>query len=441
MTATAQPWMGGNPDGQWANHYELLGLPVGFDDTETIVRIADELLKRIEGQTPHNHSPHLQTLKNSVLQAKTCLTDGVAKAAYDQQLADLYPDGESPSICEIPEAIPVVTAVPTISSQAVPFQTQRQSRSKLRQRRRSRFWFTIGSVLLGGVLFASLVLLGKRFLLDQPPAVIANANDQQTKTVAPPAATPEIDDQHQPDSSAHTATTIDADPTEPANGPKGQDQSVGNESPRTDTLTSPNVDESSSPTVETPEPLSQQELEQLSKALNSILPALGERRFQPANNAIQTAREIAQHPSHMRLVDELAELTHYTQEYWAGMDDAWEDLKVGEELVVGSTRVNIVEVSQERMTLRVAGTNKRFSRDELPAGLRRSIIDRWLDQDAASTHLIWGAYYATKSPPDSEKARDAWREAKARGGEIDLLLPVLSPSYDVERLREMETGN
>ena len=440
MTSKAPPWLGGDPHGQWANHYELLGLPVGFADTETIARIADELTKRLESQALQDPQSNLQTLKDAVLQAKTCLTDDVAREAYDRRLTDTFATNEPILNSDIPTAIPVASPVATAPSPIVPFPTQRQSRSSLRRQRRSRFWFTVGSVVVGGGLFVGLVFSGKRLFLDEPSSIVATDNTHQPTTTTSSDAVPAKDGQPDgQDLATQNTMTTESNTTLPITDQDRPGDVAGNQTKSSIDVSSENVTPPSAPAVETPQPLSEQELRQLSQALDTVIPALARQQFRRANNALRAAKEIARHPNHLRLVDGLSELIHYMQEYWAGMDDAWDDLKAGHELVVGTTRVNIVEITSERLTLRVAGMNRRYSRGEIPAGLQHEIIDRWLDDDAASSHLIRGAYHATKPDPDFEKAREAWQEAKLRGAEIDLLSPVLNASYDVDHLRDLDS--
>ena len=89
MTEAFDPyvqWLGIEGGRRPGNHYELLGINLDENDPAEVARAADTLTARIRSVRPGPHVAEWQRLLDAVAEAKTCLMDPTAKAAYDRSL-------------------------------------------------------------------------------------------------------------------------------------------------------------------------------------------------------------------------------------------------------------------------------------------------------------------------------------------------------------------
>ena len=493
-----KPWLGGDLHGKWSNHYELLGLPNGFDDVATIDHIASLLIDRLNSQElgELGFQPHkLESLVMSVHEARACLTNPAARRVYNESIrrTDVNDptqrqQGLSPgtSLDDIPTAIPVAEPVERVESSltfenspVAQFQTRRVMRGTRRGNRAKRSWGTAATIGLGGLLFLGIAFLAKQLLDGTSPIVVADGSSQtqpaQQDRSRERIQRDEGNEEHKADvplapedhirplaNDSTTPSPTTPSPTTPSSTTPRDAPTISSEVDSVEASNQPSVSlppPATSQTFPTDTelsqseipPLAQNEVQRLSQALNAIPSSLQTKRFQRANKAISVAQDIARHPKHIQLVTGFSELIHYTQEYWAAFDEAWIALTAGHEIVVGSTRVSVVDISADRLTLRVAGSNKRYRRGGLPVGLQQAIVSNWLNPDAPSTQLILGAFWAVRSSRDESqaamsegdfaKARAHWTTAKDPSKAGESLLLTLSASYDVRMLRRLETGD
>ena len=450
---SGKTWLGGDPQGKWSNYYELLGLPIGFSDKTVIARVADQLMKRIRVAASQDVDvDRLRGIAKSVLEAKTCLTDSEEKAHYDEELlrqndshaatietaADSSPvnsiaDKDIPQA--IPVAVPISNAAASVEIESSPFTAFGQASVSRRSRERSRFWLKLGTVVVGVGLFAALALLSKRYLLDNEPLALKRTSvvDATADPAVDSTSTVPLANENSRGVAEGTNATDNSDKMPSGNGNDSSEELpnvlVPHESSRTesDTALVP-------PTKEDTTPLDREEAEALSSALKAARRSLQVQDFDAAGESLARAHGIARRPKHMELVERLEELTHYAQEYWAAIDDAWNDLSAGIELQVGNTIVIVVEVESEKIKVRVAGGNRRYTRDKLPSGLQKAIIESWLDPSAASSDVIRGAFYATQDPPNNQAAGDHWKLAQQHGAQVEKLTLILTDSYAVDDL-------
>jgi len=173
------------------------------------------------------------------------------------------------------------------------------------------------------------------------------------------------------------------------------------------------------------------ELEDLGRALSTARTALSERNLDVAEEQLKLAEGLAQLPEHKGLVERLDKLREYVGEFWNAVRDALEALEPGQELTIGNTIVAVVEVTPERLVLRVAGQNRRYRLEELPSGLAIVLADRWFDASAPSTKVFKGAFMAVDRSYTPADARRLWDEAQRAGVPLDDLLPVLDDQYEL----------
>lgn len=89
MSETLNPyrqWLGLDIESHCANHYQLLGLAEGEDDSAKIRAAADRALARVRSHRPGPHAARWAQLLDELAEAKASLDDPESKAEYDAAL-------------------------------------------------------------------------------------------------------------------------------------------------------------------------------------------------------------------------------------------------------------------------------------------------------------------------------------------------------------------
>jgi outer membrane biosynthesis protein TonB len=263
---------------------------------------------------------------------------------------------------------------------------------------------------------------------DSPPVQPVEAKGDRGKTsedppmpVVAPAAAPQPEPMPEPAPTPEPAS-------EPVPEPKPE--------------TKPEVKPESAP-APTPEPApmpvvmpTKAELMTLGKALTQGRSALAKQDFVAADQAIAEAEGLAKLPEHQEMAARLKEVASYVKQFRNAVDQALKALQPGAEIKVGnSTMVVVVQVSEDRLTIRRAGGNVTYAIGEIPAGLTMALADSWLNENDPVNRVIRGSYFAVAEGAEEvhrEKARKYWDEAQSAGIDIKHLLPFLTDKYDLE---------
>ncbi|MCE9547207.1 MAG: hypothetical protein K8T25_17180 [Planctomycetia bacterium] len=182
-----------------------------------------------------------------------------------------------------------------------------------------------------------------------------------------------------------------------------------------------------SPATPAPRQATAEETVKIRAAIDRARQALAARDMDAARAAIKEAGELSAMTSMADEVERNELLVKYVSEFWRAVRTAMPDLQ-GTELEVGDTRVLVIESGPDRLLIRWAGTNREFTRRDLPSALARTIAENWMDKSAA-TKVIVGAFLAVDptmvSNNGRQKARKLWTEAAAAGAPAQDLLLLL----------------
>ncbi len=107
-------------------------------------------------------------------------------------------------------------------------------------------------------------------------------------------------------------------------------------------------------------------------------------------------------------------MRHYLAEFWSGVRKSVASLGAAEELIVGDTRVAVVEADEHKLIIKAAGKNRRYDIEKIPPVLVMPLAARWFNQGPASKAAI-AAYLAVDPKGDPDRARQLFQEA-ARAG-------------------------
>ena len=184
--------------------------------------------------------------------------------------------------------------------------------------------------------------------------------------------------------------------------------------------------------VAVPQPPAQPaaELAELSRTLTTARRALAERNLIVAENELARAENLAKLPEHREKLDRLKTLHRYVVEFWKAVTESVDGLRANEELQIGETVALVVETRPGLLIIRIAGTNRRYTPRDIPAGLAKALAARWLDEKAASSKVILGAFLVVDPKSTPALARREWQAAQAAGFELGDMMKVIDDTYD-----------
>ncbi len=179
-----------------------------------------------------------------------------------------------------------------------------------------------------------------------------------------------------------------------------------------------------------------EEVAALAKTLKAAHAAILNGQYEAAEAELDKVESLPKRPEHHAKYERLTLLAGYAKNFDSALKQAVAGLHAGDDIQVGgSTAVGFVSAAKDSITLRVAGTNRTYALDKLPAGLAVAIADRWLNKDDPASPAIKGAYLASLKDADEEhkaKARQWLQEASKKGIEGELH-KVLDDTYDLEK--------
>lgn len=480
-------WLDIVPGTRPPDHYELLGLDRCEDDRQTISRAADVRMAKIRKIRPGEHLPDWGRLLDQLSAAKICLLDPASKAAYDASLgptpasspqdtaeppstAGVYPadlatpplmttppeqvkTDPEPSPPAAPESaapesaadvspnlpmaassapLPLITPVDAAASEDPGF-VAAEAADRLvtlpsaagRSRKSS-----LGSGLAVGVLAALVVGLAGTFfyVVNRGPEQVAvqGAGRPEAKVKSPSAAPrpPKKAD------SAKTPQQPDMPDTVPPPGDPSPGQPPGN--PEAGPVPDGNSDEPSQPDPQPsdPQPSDPQPQPDAKKeaayagAISDARSSMSRRDLPGASRHLLTAAENAQTPTEQARLARLKTMLGYLEEFFnlarAGVDG----LQGAQELVVGDTRVAVVEADRQQLIVKSAGRLRSWPIEQIPTPLLIAVARDTFSQDPTSKVCL-GMFLAVDPRGDPDRARQLFHEAARRGIDVTDLLGEL----------------
>jgi cytoskeletal protein RodZ len=226
-----------------------------------------------------------------------------------------------------------------------------------------------------------------------------------------PEPEPEPEPTPEPEPAPVTETTPEPEPApEPTDGPPVAEPAA--------------PDKTDSPAPVSSEPSAPEETAaEINRLLNEVLVALQEQQFDAAQLAVKAADKKAAGPAQKRVASWDSLIT-YARGFADYRSKALAAMRPGQEYEIDGKKIAVIEIDAEKFIYRRAGKNKTVSADKIPGGILMAIITEWFDSNPAN-NLYLGAYHATKTEPDLEKARASWQLANARGADASALLPLL----------------
>jgi hypothetical protein len=190
------------------------------------------------------------------------------------------------------------------------------------------------------------------------------------------------------------------------------------------------------PPMKNPEPPPSDEPDPLARiddAVKECLEALWQRDYDAAERAMQEVEGTAPDTREANRIAGWLQLSSYAKGFVGYRNQAISAMKPGDEYDVKSKKMAVVEVTDQALTVKVAGQLKTWQFDDLPGAVMQAVVESWFDETPAN-QLFLGAYHFTKPEPDLEKAEACWNKADAGGADASLLIPLLTDPVVVDAI-------
>ena len=178
-----------------------------------------------------------------------------------------------------------------------------------------------------------------------------------------------------------------------------------------------------SPTA--PPPASDDEKAAVGEALAAARRALAGRNFAEADDQVAQATLAATAPELLAEIDRVQLMAQYLKDFWEAAQQHMAKLGAAETITVDGEELSIIEASEEKIILRVAGKRREYTFEKLPPKLAYWLADNWLDKSNPASLATLGAYHALDAKGDRQKARQLFDEAAAAGFDAGPLLAEL----------------
>jgi len=153
--------------------------------------------------------------------------------------------------------------------------------------------------------------------------------------------------------------------------------------------------------------------------------AMSHRDLATAKQELAKADKNLQTNAEVRELDRLETIHGYLGQFWEGILKSMSGLESGAEMEVGSTRVIVVEVGKESITMRVNGRNRTYTVERMPYALVKH-IGSWAFTGDSASKVVVGAFFLMDADAQAEggreQARKLWKQAAAEGIEMDDLM-------------------
>ena len=163
----------------------------------------------------------------------------------------------------------------------------------------------------------------------------------------------------------------------------------------------------------------------VSRALRAARAALALRDFALAQEQLDQATLEATAPDTLAEVERVELLASYVQGFWEAARGTLAKLQVAEEITIDGEVASVVDVGQDRLTLRAAGRNREYTLGNLPAKIALYLARRWLAPDDPASDVAVAAFQMVDPKGDRTEARRLLQSAAAGGIKVKPLLAEL----------------
>ncbi len=472
-------WLGLGPLVRSPDASQLLGVKPGETDVDKIRRAAEQAQQRVRSYSPGPRVADWSRLLVEIESAKNALIAGAAgtvggtaassgagtyrrpaprprssagpeshaagPSQNDAYAAPRVPV-KAPSQHSTPPTVPRPAAQTAPSNYPAASSLRTRSASKARRSRRSNPTIILACglgtlMLIAGIFLPLFIAMQMRDSDRSAPPRVAEApavTSPPTRPSAVPSATrprrPEqarSADEPAPDRSAPAASGLDSSDEQPTGEASLPSVSI---EPIEPIELAPALGNDAIGNQQLPDRASElEQIQALSNALAGARKALEAHRHDDALAQLAGIQNLPMREDDFQRYQRLQLLVQYSRNFREELAQAIAELQGGDEIPVGTSAVvGVVEADRDWITVRVAGANRTYRLDALPAGLAIAIADlRLADSDPVSL-VVKAAYLASRDDvrdDQRQKARDWFREARQQGVDIGDLEKVLDDTY------------
>ena len=160
------------------------------------------------------------------------------------------------------------------------------------------------------------------------------------------------------------------------------------------------------------------------RAVSSARASMSNRDLAEVRRHLQDIELNAQTPAERERFSRLDLMSHYLSEFWKGMRESVSTLNATQEIVLGETRIVVVESSSELLTVKAAGRLHRWAIEEIPTSVVMAIVRDAFPKDPAAKAIV-GPFLAVDPKGDPGRARRMWQEASQAGVDAKRLIAEL----------------
>ena len=177
--------------------------------------------------------------------------------------------------------------------------------------------------------------------------------------------------------------------------------------------------------------LAQEEENPKAVALREVRAAMGARDLAAIKAKLEAAGKLRGEAAYDTEFNRLELLGQYVTQFWQAVDRAGRTMQAGEprELTIGETTGIFVEYENKTLIIRVAGQNRTYPLQTMPAKVALMVAQQELDPKNANNKIFFGAFLIMDAKGDRKLGKQMWDEATRGGADVKFLLPEL----DVEQ--------
>lgn len=163
-------------------------------------------------------------------------------------------------------------------------------------------------------------------------------------------------------------------------------------------------------------------------ALREVRAAMGARDLPAIKAKLAEAAKLRGDVAYDTELNRLELLGGYVTQFWEAVDRAGRVMQAGEprELQIGETIGIFVEYENKTLILRVAGQQRTYPLQTMPAKVALMVAQQELDPKNANNKIFFGAFLLMDAKGDRKLAKQMWDEAAAGRADVKFLLPELS---------------
>ncbi|MEW4561804.1 hypothetical protein AB1K70_04720 [Bremerella sp. JC770] len=170
------------------------------------------------------------------------------------------------------------------------------------------------------------------------------------------------------------------------------------------------------------------DVDQLAGLMKQARQQIIDRNAAGAQQLLTQSAPLVSAPQHQEKLDSLKQVADLNQQFWQAVSSRLTKLPADSDLDVNGNMIRVVESDANRLVIRMAGENRRYTLADIPAGLAKFLAEQELPTQAETKKII-GAFLLVTPDGGPDRAREEWATAFLPTEEIDSLVAVLADPY------------